>query len=280
MALTSTAARQGWIDAHVHVWTDDLARYPIAAGFRREQMKPARFTAEELLAEGRPCGVTRVVLIQMSYYRFDNSYMLDSIARFPGVFRGVAIVDSGAPDVAARMRDLRKHGVRGFRIGAGELASPGIPAIWECAAAEALAICPLINPDALPALERLCARFPDTPVVIDHFARIGIDGEIREGDVARLCALARYPKTYVKLSAFYALGAKQYPYTDPLPLVRRLLDSYGPRRLMWATDCPFQLQQGHTYRGSLELIRDRLDGVSAEDREWLLRRTAETVFFT
>lgn len=280
MAWTSTAAEQGWIDAHVHVWTDDLARYPIAAGFRKEQMKPARFTPEELLAEARPCGVARVVLIQMSYYRFDNSYMLDTIARFPGVFGGVAIVDSSAPDAAARMRELRKLGVRGFRIGSGELESPGMPAMWACAAAEGLAICPLINPDALPALERLCARFPDTPVVIDHFARIGIDGEFREADVARLCALARYPKTYVKLSAFYALGAKQYPYTDLLPLIRRLLDSYGPRRLMWATDCPFQLQQGHTYRGSLELIRDRLDGVSAEDRQWLLRRTAETVFFS
>jgi predicted TIM-barrel fold metal-dependent hydrolase len=280
MGLTPTAADRGWIDAHVHVWTDDLARYPIAAGFRKEQMKPARFTPEELLAEARPCGVTRVVLIQMSYYRFDNSYMLDTIARFPGVFRGVAIVDSNAPDAGARMRALRERGVRGFRIGGAELEAAGMPAMWACAAEEGLAICPLINPDALPALGRLCARFPDTAVVIDHFARIGADGQIREEDVARLCALARYPKTCVKLSAFYALGRKQYPYTDLLPLVRRLLDAYGPRRLMWATDSPFQLQPGHTYLGSLELIRDRLDGISAEDRAWLLGRTAERVFFS
>jgi hypothetical protein len=49
---------------------------------------------------------------------------------------------------------------------------------------------------------------------------------------------------------------------------------------MWATDSPFQLQPGHTYLGSLELIRDRLDGISAEDRAWLLGRTAERVFFS
>lgn len=280
MAWTSTAANQGWIDAHVHVWTDDLARYPIAAGVRPEQMKPPRFTPEELLAEARPCGVTRVVLIQMSYYRFDNSYMLDTIARFAGVFRGVAIVDASVPDAAAEMRALGERGVRGFRIGGAELETAGMEAMWACAAEEGLAICPLINPDALPRLERLCARFPDTTVVIDHFARIGADGQIREQDVARLCALARYPNSYVKLSAFYALGRKRYPYTDLLPLIRRLLDAYGPRRLMWATDSPFQLQPGHTYRGSLELIRDRLDGISADDRHWLLGGTAERVFFS
>ena len=45
------------------------------------------------------------------------------------------------------------------------------------------------------------------------------------------------------------------------------------------TDCPYQVQAPHTYSDSVKLVRDRLDFLSAEDREWLLRRTAETVFF-
>src|SRR5438309_10227545 len=76
---------KGYIDAHVHVWTPDLDKYPHSAGFTREQMQPPSFTPEELLSLARPCGVERIVLIQMSYYRFDNSYMLDSMRRFPGV---------------------------------------------------------------------------------------------------------------------------------------------------------------------------------------------------
>jgi hypothetical protein len=40
------------------------------------------------------------------------------------------------------------------------------------------------------------------------------------------------------------------------------------------------VQNGHTYKGSVELIRDRLEGVSAADRDWLLRKTAERVFFS
>ena len=48
---------------------------------------------------------------------------------------------------------------------------------------------------------------------------------------------------------------------------------------MWASDSPFQVQPPHTYAGSIELVRDRLDFLSPEDREWLLRKSAEAVFF-
>lgn len=43
---------------------------------------------------------------------------------------------------------------------------------------------------------------------------------------------------------------------------------------------PYQLVSPHTYRASIALVRDRLDGLSEDDREWLLRKTAERVFFT
>jgi predicted TIM-barrel fold metal-dependent hydrolase len=102
---------------------------------------------------------------------------------------------------------------------------------------------------------------------------------VRDSDVDRLCRLARHKNTHVKVSAFYALGQKKSPYTDLAPMIRRLRDAFGADRLMWATDCPYQVQQGHTYVDSIELIRSRLDFLSPEDRQWLLRKTAERVFF-
>src|SRR5689334_16909484 len=62
--------KSGWIDAHVHVWTPDTAKYPLGPGFTKENMQPPSFTPEELLALARPCGVSRIVLIQMSFYKF------------------------------------------------------------------------------------------------------------------------------------------------------------------------------------------------------------------
>jgi hypothetical protein len=39
------------------------------------------------------------------------------------------------------------------------------------------------------------------------------------------------------------------------------------------------VQNGHTYLDSIELVRSRLDSLSPADRQWLLRKTAERVFF-
>ena len=272
----------GYIDAHVHVWTSDTKKYPLAPGYRREQMQPPNFPPEELLSHARPCGVSRIVLIQMSYYGYDNAYMLDTMRRFPGVFSGVAVIDETARprDV---MRRLAKQGVRGFRISPKGspldrwLGTPGMAAMWRCGSEENLSMCCLIDPDAVPAVDRMCEKFPETPVVIDHIARIKADSKSRDEEVKALCNLARHKLTTVKISAFYALSKI---YLDLAPVIRRLLEAYGPERLMWATDCPFQVQDGHTYLDSIALIRDRLDFLSDSDRQWLLRKTAERVFFS
>ncbi len=281
----ATKSDQDIIDAHVHVWTPDTAHYPLAAGFRAEEMQPPSFTPEQLWQHAQPCGVARVVLIQMSFYGFDNSYMLDTIKQFPDQFRGVAVIDDHAAQPQDEMRRLAKLGVRGFRIYPRTQDLPhwldgdSMAAMWKCGADDHLAMCHLVNTDALPAIDKMCQRFPDTPVVIDHFGRIGVDGQVRPADVDQLTKLARHKRVKVKISALYALGKKETPYTDLAPMTRRLLDAFGPERLMWASDCPFQVQHGHTYRDSLDLVARRLDFLSDADRQWLLRKTAEQTFF-
>lgn len=276
-----------FVDAHVHVWTSDTQHYPLSPGFSaKKDMVPRHFTPEELFPHCRPEGVHRVVLIQMNFYTFDNRYLLDSIARYPRAFRGVAIVDETKADVCATMKSLAEQGVRGFRIYTDRARaeawrhSDGMKKMWACAADHGWSMCLLADPEALPAVQRMCAAYPRTSVVIDHFARIGMKGPVRHSDLDRLCRLADFANTHVKISAFYALGAKKAPYADLAPMIRKLRDTYGASRLMWGSDCPFQVQNGHTYANSLALLRDRLDFLTAEDRQWMLRKTAEKVFFS
>lgn len=275
----------GWIDAHVHVWTPDVDTHPLAKSFSVESMKPASFTPEQLLLHCRPAGVGRIVLIQMSFYGFDNRYMLDVIENYPGVFSGVGIVDHQARDVGEKMKHLKQRGVRGFRIHArGNQASSwpdddGMATLWQVACDENLAVCPLINPTDMPHLERLCKRFPDARVVIDHFARVGISGKVDADQLQQLCAFAKYPNVHLKASAYYALGKKQPPYLDLLPMIRQVVDAFGPDRIMWASDCPFQVEDPHTYVDSIALVRDRADFLSETDKKALLCDTAERVFF-
>lgn len=276
----------GWIDAHVHVWTPDVKTYPLAEDYKPERMNPRSFTPGELFALSRSEGVRRIVLIQMSFYKFDNSYMLDMMRQHEGVFGGVALLDETQPNVRGRLKNLAGQGVRGIRLRASKgnaekwLGSDGMKELWKAGADYGVAMCPLGNPDALPAIRRMCTAYPETTVVIDHFARIGVKGTIERTDLDNLKGLADFRHTHVKTSAFYALGKKAAPYTDLGPMIRELRDCYGAERLMWATDCPFQAMRGHTYAESIALIRDRLDFLSENDRQWMLRNSAEKVFFS
>jgi predicted TIM-barrel fold metal-dependent hydrolase len=290
-AAASPDAQDGkamkFIDAHVHVWTPDTTRYPLAPGFTKENMKPASFTPEELFKHCKPAGVGRINLIQMSFYGFDNSYMLDMIAKYPGVFVGTAVINPLGKDPEREMNDLAKKGVRAFRIHpklSGEpvekwLRPEGYKTMFAAAARNNQALACLIGPDALQELDRMCTAYPQTPVIIDHLARIGADGVIREGDVERLCAMAKHKKVLVKVGAFYALGKKQPPYTDLAPLIKKVVTAFGAERCMWESDCPFQVQGPHTYEASIGLVQRGLDFLSDVDKDWLLRKTAENFFF-
>jgi predicted TIM-barrel fold metal-dependent hydrolase len=292
-----------FIDAHVHVWTADTAHYPLGPGWTRDAMRPRSFTPEEWFKHARPAGVNRANLIQMSFYNpnpaaklhaksskigngFDNRYMLDMMALHKDVFAGTAVIDPHAKDADRRMAELAKQRVRAFRIHprlgkepvARWLRPEGYSRMFAAGAMHNLAMSCLIDPDALPELDRMCQKFPDTPVIIDHLCRIGVDGTIREQDVKGLCAMATHKRVLVKVGAFYALGKKEPPYLDLAPLIQRVVEAFGARRCMWESDCPFQVVQ-HSYRDSIDLVRTRLRFLKDEDRDWLLRRTAEEFFF-
>jgi predicted TIM-barrel fold metal-dependent hydrolase len=113
----------------------------------------------------------------------------------------------------------------------------GYAAIFGTAAQTGQALSCLIDPDGFPEVERMCRRFPETTVMIDHLGRIGAgpDGAIVDADVQALCALARHPKLHVKVGAFYALGKKKPPYTDLTPLIRAVVQAFGARRCMWGS---------------------------------------------
>lgn len=291
-ALASAAAGQtetepaSWIDAHVHVWPKVGREFPLAPEFSPDIVQPSSFTPEELFGHCRPCGVGRIVLIQMNFFGFDNSYMLDAIARFPKVFSGVAVIDHDQPQVRATMASLRDRGVRGYRLYATPAnvatwqTSPSIASMFRHGADLGQAMCMLADPESIPGIAALCREHPQTTVVIDHFARIGMRQPPSDQDLDALCGMAKLPNVFVKTSAFYALGSKRPPYRDLLPMIQRLLDAFGAERLMWGSDCPYQVAAPHTYEASIALVRDHLDGISAETRRHLLCGTAKRVFFS
>src|SRR5262249_23044696 len=107
----------GFIDAHVHVWTDDTAHYPLGAGWKETDLRPRGLPPEDLFKHMKPAGVDRVNLIEISHYYpkdlsnkivngFDNRYMLDMMALYPDVFVGTAVIDPHGEAPDKRMGEL------------------------------------------------------------------------------------------------------------------------------------------------------------------------------
>ena len=94
--------------------------------------------------------------------------------------------------------------------------------------------------------------------------------------------MARYPRVMIKLGPFQALGDGKAPYLDLLPLIQRVVDAFGPERIMWASDSggPVWMQDpASDFAASIALIRDHANFLSAGDKEQILVKAAEDFFF-
>jgi predicted TIM-barrel fold metal-dependent hydrolase len=153
-----------------------------------------------------------------------------------------------------------------------------------CAGAQHnLALSFLIGTDDLPELDRMCTRFPETPVILDHVCGIRIqNGVLPESELELLCRMAKHSRVMVKLGPFQALGDGKAPYLDLLPLIRRVVDAFSPERCMWESDSggPIMMKDpANDYPLSIALIRDQADFLSSSDKKQILIKTAEDFFF-
>jgi L-fuconolactonase len=266
------------VDPHVHVWTTDR-RYPFAPDAQDPPTTDA--TPEMLLALMKANGVARTVIVQVSHYRWDNRYVAAALRRYPHQLTGVCRVnpeDPAAPDQLSRL--VEEDRFQGLRISpspsaAGDwIRGPLMPALWGRCRALRIPLTVQTKSARLPDLQPLLERFPDLQVVIDHMADTPPD---QPQEVAKLLALARYPRLFVKISHTWWVSKRAYPYPDALEMVKRLYDRFGPRRLMWGTDWPV-VERFCGYARALAVVRDEMKFLNEDDRRWILGKTVEQVW--
>ena len=264
------------IDPHVHVWKHD-PKYPFAAGAKVPDRDAAPETLLDLMKVN---GVSRTVIIQVIHYKYDNRYLADVLKQYPGTFQGVCRVDpldAAAPD---HLSSLTEQGFRGVRLSPSGDASgdwfrgPLMPPLWKRSSDLKVPMTVLAPIGRMPDVAALLEKLPDLTVVIDHMADCPID---RPAELEKLIALRRYPKVFVKISHTWSISKQDYPWRDAQEYVKRLYDSFGPQRLMWATDWP--IVEGHsTYARALSVVRDDMPFLNADDKQWILSKTIERVW--
>lgn len=262
------------IDPHVHVWTND-PKYPFAAEVKNKPAENA--LPETLLVLMKANDVSKTVLVQVIHYRWDNNFVADIRAKHPRTFMAVGRVNPTDAHAADNLEYWTKerslHGVRlspsngreGDWITRRDLMDP----IWKRATALKVPVCILCPVQRLPDVQRLVERFPDLDVCIDHMADCPIGDQ---DNLAKLLALQRFPRVYVKLSHLWSLSREPYPYGDTYDQVRKIYDTFGPQRLMWGTDWPL-VERHCGYAKALQLYREEIKFFTDEDRQWILGKT-------
>jgi L-fuconolactonase len=264
------------IDPHVHVWKHD-PKYPFAEGAN----VPERDATPEMLLElMKANGVARTVIIQVIHYKYDNSYLADVLQRYPKLFQGVCRVDPLAPAAPDHLSRLTAQGFHGVRLspagnaGGDWFRGPLMPPLWKRCYDLKVPMTVLAPITRMPEVGVLLEKHPDLTVVIDHMADCPVD---QPAELEKLIALQRYPNLFVKISHTWSLSKQPYPWLDAQEHVKRLHHTFGPQRLMWATDWPI-VETHSTYAKALSVVRDEMKFLNADDLRWMLSKTIERVW--
>ena len=145
---------------------------------------------------------------------------------------------------------------------------------WKACAEFAIPVMALV-PGMVRKLLPIAQRYPHLKLLIPHMG-CSLDSRGANAFTALedLLVLARYPGIFVMLSAAPSYSNEPYPFRDLQPFIKRIFDTYGPRRLLWGSDLS---RLKSSYRECLDQFRASLDFLSAEDKEWILGKTLAEV---
>ena len=227
-------------DSHAHVFGPS-GKFPYAPG---RGYTPPDAPAENFVALLDHLGCARGLVVQGNAHGYDNSVVLDALARYPQRLRGVAITDTRiAPET---LRDWHKVGMRGLRFHLlvqkpGYVRGVGLDVfeVFRKTMAELGWVMQIfcdgqVLHDMAPALREISR---DLSVVVDHYGMVDAARGVNEPNFQTLLRLVGEGAVHVKVSAPYRVS-KQFPdYPDARALHEALLRA-NPERLMWGTDWP------------------------------------------
>ena len=269
------------IDSHVHVWT--MGAPPFVHSDAMSTARPEYpGLIEDLIRYMDLNQIDRTVLIQCMYHGYDNSYMCDCLRRFPDRLHGVALINPKKPGAAQELRRLHhEHGVEGMRLypivdqDASWLSGDEQNALWETARELNVPFTWFGRCQQIPLLEPMLQRFPEVNVIVDHLGEPTLAEHLDE-DFSLLLAAARNPNLYIKATRIDGISQQPWPHEDVHPYVSAVYQAFGAQRMLGCTGFPENPQRGDAV--GFRVVEQAMDFLSAEDKEWILGKTAASLY--
>jgi predicted TIM-barrel fold metal-dependent hydrolase len=283
------------IDTHCHIISQDVERYPRAplggkqapiGGERSAWTHGRPLTAEELLARMDEAGVRQATLVQATTaYGYDNSYLLDTVARWPERFVAVGTFDPLRDDAAGRLEaavDAGLAGVRLFTTDGNPTSEQGLwfadeatDAFWTAVSRVRLPVCLQLRlgPETSQALDRLLRRHPDAVVLLDHCGYPDVRTSPADA-AAQLTTFAVHPNLHLKLTHRTLEGLRDIG-DRAQEFIRPVLGAFSAQRIAWGSNCPAAEQP---LPELITLATSVLGDVAPQDAESIFGNTARRLY--
>lgn len=291
-----------FIDAHAHLW--DLAgsiRYPwLTAPFRKGpngsvEAIARNYLISDYLTDARRWNVKGLVHVDAAAApanTLDETIWLEGIAAEHGMPNGiVAFASLHDPDVEsvlkAQAAHVRVRGIRQivnwhadplrsftsrdltqddhWRNGFGLLGRYGLSFDLQCYPGQMVGLAPLFE------------RHPEIPIVVNHLGMpVATDPDGFKQWRQGLKALAALPHVAIKLSG---VGFIYRDWTTAMirPLLLEVIDLFGTRRCLFASDFPTDKLFG-SFDRHLEAYNDIVADFSEDERRSLFSRNANRIY--
>lgn len=271
------------VDSHQHFWQVGHFDYPWMipeVEILYQDYLPA--TLEPIL---KSCGVAKTILVQASNSLAETYWLLNLAERNQFIAGVVGWVDLADREMEQELEVLTANpkfkGVRHLvesEPAEDWLVQPNVLRGLRVLAKHHASYDLLVHTRHLKHVKTVAEVCPEVPLVIDHIAKPPIaSGELAEW-ARELKALAVYPNIYCKLSGLVTeADLNSWRVENLQPFVDRVLEFFGPARLMFGSDWPVCLLAA-SYNQVLESFQSLLAGLTDEQRSQIFGGTATNFY--
>jgi predicted TIM-barrel fold metal-dependent hydrolase len=226
-------------DTHAHI-VGNIADYPLV---QDRSYSPAPASAEQYKSMLEIIGIQRAVIVQPSFYGFDNRCTRDAVCQSAGAWRGVAVLPPTTD--RAFLAGMTGDGFRGARINLLFAGGASLEALEDTARRVAdfdWHVQVLMDIRQLPEVESRIAALP-CQVVFDHLGHFPPADGLDSPGFLSLRRLLDTGRVWVKLSGGYRVSRLPPPFED-LRAFAQCLGAQRPDRLVWGSDWPHTAIEG------------------------------------
>lgn len=274
----------GVVDSHHHIW--DPAKRPHEWLLALPSLNRP-FGLSQLEQVATPLGVSATVLVQVlnDPTETEEFLALASASEFiAGVVGWVDLTDPGVGETLARLSELpggdklvgvrhlvpnepdpdwlRRHEVR-----------RGVRAVSASGGAFDL----LVSTRELPAAVDLAEHLEGATLVVDHMAKPEIAASAWEPWNSLIGQLARSDSVFCKISGLVSQAGKHWDPTAVRPYVERVVELFGPNRLLFGSDWPVCTAVA-SYDQVLGLARDLITPLVGKETDAVFGGTARRIY--